>query len=77
MTAGDDDCPAVAGTLKKARKSWGRLQRILGREGGSVGADIRGFLQGRGTTSPLIRGRDMGSNPKDGKGAKRISTWGG
>ena len=25
MTAGDDDWPAVAGNLKKARRSWGRL----------------------------------------------------
>ena len=33
MTAGDDDWPAVAGNLNKARRSWGRLQRILGREG--------------------------------------------
>ena len=33
MTAGDDDWPAVAGNLGKARKSWGQLQRILSREG--------------------------------------------
>ena len=33
MTAGDDDWLAVAGNLKKARRSWGRLSRILGREG--------------------------------------------
>ena len=33
MTAGDDDWPAVAGNLVKARKSWGRLARILSREG--------------------------------------------
>ena len=33
MTAGDDDWPAVAGNLAKARKSWGRLQEILRREG--------------------------------------------
>ena len=33
MTEGDDDCPAMAGNLGKARKSWGRLQRILSREG--------------------------------------------
>ena len=33
MTAGDDDWPAVAGNLGKARKSWGRMQRILSREG--------------------------------------------
>ena len=33
MTAGDDDWPAVAGKLVKARKSWGRMTRILSREG--------------------------------------------
>ena len=33
MTAGDDDWPAVAGNLNKARRSWGRLQRIMRREG--------------------------------------------
>ena len=33
LTTGDDDCPAVAGNLGKARKSWGRLKRILRREG--------------------------------------------
>ena len=33
ITAGDDDCPAVAGNLAKARRSWGRLQGILRREG--------------------------------------------
>ena len=33
MTAGDDDWPAVAGNLVKARKIWGRLARILSREG--------------------------------------------
>ena len=33
MTAGDDDWPAVAGNLNKARRIWGRLQMILGREG--------------------------------------------
>ena len=33
LTEGYDDWPAVAGNLGKARKSWGRLQRILSREG--------------------------------------------
>ena len=33
MTAGDDDWPAVVGNLQKARKSWGRLSRILIWEG--------------------------------------------
>ena len=31
MTAGDDDWPAVEVNLLKARKSWGRLSRILSR----------------------------------------------
>ena len=31
LTEGDDDWPAVAGNLAKARKSWGRLQEILSR----------------------------------------------
>ena len=33
MTNMDDDWPAVAGNLRKARVIWGRLARILGREG--------------------------------------------
>ena len=33
LTEGDDDWPAVAGNLVKARKRWGRLQWILSREG--------------------------------------------
>ena len=33
MTAGVDDWPSVAGNLVKARKSWGRLTRIMIREG--------------------------------------------
>ena len=36
VTAGDDDWLAVAGNLKKARKSWGRLSRILEREGATA-----------------------------------------
>ena len=33
LTATDDDCPAVAGYIRKVRVSWGRLERVLGREG--------------------------------------------
>ena len=33
MTAGDNDWPAVVVNLVKARKIWGRLTRILSREG--------------------------------------------
>ena len=31
--ANNDDWPAVVGNLGKARRSWGRLSRVLGREG--------------------------------------------
>ena len=33
LTATDDDWPAVAGNIRKARVSWGCLARVLGREG--------------------------------------------
>ena len=33
LTATDDDWPAVVRNLRKARRSWGRLARVLRREG--------------------------------------------
>ena len=33
LTSTDDDWPAVARNIRKARVTWGRLARILGREG--------------------------------------------
>ena len=48
MTAGDGDWPAVAGNLAKARRSWGRLRRIVGREGATArisGAFFKGVVQ--------------------------------
>ena len=33
LTATDDDWPAVAGNIKKARRIWRRLARVLGRKG--------------------------------------------
>ena len=33
LTVTDDDWPAVARNIRKARVSWGRLARVLGREG--------------------------------------------
>ena len=33
LTATDDDWLAVVGNLRKARQSWGRLARVLSREG--------------------------------------------
>ena len=48
MTAGGDDWPSVAGNLSKARRSWGRLQRILSREGATPrvsGSFFKGVVQ--------------------------------
>ena len=33
LTAMDNDWPAVTGNIKKARRRWGRLAKVLGREG--------------------------------------------
>ena len=32
LTATDDDWPVVDGNIKKSRRKWGRLARVLGRE---------------------------------------------
>ena len=36
LTNTDDDWPAAAGNIRKARASWVRLERILGREGADL-----------------------------------------
>ena len=36
LAAGDDGWISVVGNIGKARKSWGRLSRVLGREGAST-----------------------------------------
>ena len=64
------------GKTSKGAEELGEAKEDIG-EGGSDSADIGGFLQGRGATSLIIRGQDMGSHPKDGKGANRVSTRGG
>ena len=33
LTATDNNWPEVVGNLRKAQRSWGRLSRVLGREG--------------------------------------------
>ena len=38
LMAGDNDYPSVMINLKKARKSWAELTRILGREGANLRA---------------------------------------
>ena len=33
LTAGDDNCPEVEGNLRKYRKSWVHMTKILSQEG--------------------------------------------
>ena len=59
MKAGDDDWLAVAGNLKKVRKSWGWMLRILNREGSDP--KVSGNLYKAVVQAVLIfGGRDMG-----------------
>ena len=64
MKAIDYDWPAVVGNLQKTRKIWGRLSRILSREGG-----VQRFwdiFQGGETVGVVVRGGDVGTSPQDG-----------
>ena len=54
MTAGDDDWPAVAGNLKKAKRSWGKNEPDPD-EGGSDGKDLWDVLQERHPADPSFR----------------------
>ena len=74
MTAGDDDWPAVAGNLVKARKSWGRLKRIMSREGADK--KISGeFFQGGSSTGDAIWGGDVGVESKNREGIGIVHAW--
>ena len=64
------------GKSEKGTEELGEAKQDIG-EVGSNGADLRDFLQERGSESTFIRGRDVGSNPTDGKGAERFPTRGG
>ena len=36
LTASDDDWTAVTGSIKKVRRIWGRLDQVIGMEGGGT-----------------------------------------
>ena len=57
MMAGDDDCPALAGNVQKARKSWGRMSRVLIREGAY--RKVSGHLFKAVVQAVLLFGADM------------------
>ena len=66
MTVSDDDWPAVVGNLKKARKIWGRLSRILIREGADP--KVSGHFQGSDPGGVFVWGGDVGTDPQYGAG---------
>ena len=66
LTEGDDDWPEVAGNLGKARKSWGRLQGVLSREGATkrvLGNFFKALVQ-----NVLLLGRRRGWCPQEWSG---------
>ena len=67
LTAGDDDWIAVVGNLRKTRKIWGRLSRILSQEG--VDPKVSGSFYKAVAQSVLLFGAEMW--------AQHLDTWGG
>ena len=63
MTVGDDDWPVVVGNLQRARKSWGRLLRILNGRGRIQ--RCRDIFQGGDTGGVVVWGGDVGTKPQD------------
>ena len=61
--------------MAKDRKSWGRLQGILRREGATK--RVSGIVfQGSSAAGAAVWGGDVGGVPDDGAGAERIPPWG-
>ena len=65
----------MAGNLGKARKSWGRLQRILSREGATKQVSGNFFQGGDPARAPFWVG-DVGGVAKNGSGAELLHPWG-
>ena len=61
LTVTDDDWPAVAGNIQKARMSWGRLAWVLGREGADLKV-LRSFLYCHDTAGPPLRVGNVSSD---------------
>ena len=74
LTAGDNDWPVVAGNLGKARKSWGRLKRILSWEGADKRLS-RKFSRRCPTGTP-VWGGDVDVDAKNREVVELIHVWG-
>ena len=68
LTTVDDDWLAVVGNIGEARKSWGRLSRVLSREGSDPKVSGH-FYKAVAKGVLLFRYREMGAQPKDGAGS--------
>ena len=66
MTNTDDDWPTVAGNLRKARVTWGRLARILGREGADPKVSRKFYTAVTQQVARRLKGR-MPRRGRDGK----------
>ena len=62
VTAGEDDWLAVVGNLGKARKSWGRLSRIMSRKGEDL--KVSGSFYKTVAHEVFLFGRRCGSLPQ-------------
>ena len=65
LTNTDDDWPAMAGNISKAQASWGRLARILRREGADLKVTHR-FYTAVTQQVLLFWGGVMGPHQEDG-----------
>ena len=61
--------------MVKAGKSWGRLSRILSREGADKRVSVNFFKAG-GSGGPTVWGGDVGADPKDIEGAGKLHARG-
>ena len=74
MTPSDDYWPMVVGILRKARKSWERLSRILGRDGANL--RVSGIFQGGGAGGTAYWVGDMGDDSPHVPGTGGVSAQG-
>ena len=74
MTTGDYDWPVVVDNLHRERRSWGKLSRILSREG--TDPKVSGIFQYGYTGGLVVQGRDVVTNPQDGVGPDKFPTQG-
>ena len=82
LTATDDDWPAVAGNIRKAWVSWGRLARVLGREGANskvsrsfyTAVTQQVFLFGA-ESWVLTKKMESGLDTFQGRVAQRLTGW--